>query len=443
MSGISLQHEARSFPEKERPLIWLLEPSCAIPGDEWGYPHGINLSNTLINNGFNVLYWASSFSHATKEQRGCSWEDRKINENLTIRIVPTSGYRRHIGLKRIIWHFQYAYGVWSHAKNDRSPFLIYLPLPMPFGDLVGIWLKKRHKCFLLADLRDLWPELMINLFPIHLRGCIKPFFWPLYKSREYAFKNADAITAPSHEYLKVATKNLKESKKILTSIVNYSGIDVKIFDGLKSDHEVDGHLLKKNTGEIWAICSGTIGDSCDVETLIEASYILEKKFPAIKIIVTGKGPKAHLLEQFKNKLTIKNLFYAGVVDIPVLYRYYYWADIGLSLYREGSTVSMPTKAYEYISAQLPIINSLPGEFQEFIDNHGIGTAYKAEDAVSLAEALSSLAKNREIIEGWKVNLDPLKFYFDMNTQYQKYVNLISNIPCPENSSAAPSKVFTI
>jgi glycosyltransferase involved in cell wall biosynthesis len=104
---------------------------------------------------------------------------------------------------------------------------------------------------------------------------------------------------------------------------------------------------------------------------------------------------------------------------------------------------MPTKAYEYISAQLPIINSLPGEFQEFIDNHGIGTAYRAEDAVSLAEALSSLAKNREIIEGWKVNLDPLKFYFDMNTQYQKYVNLINNIPYPENSLVAPSKVFTI
>jgi len=69
--------------------IWLINPYDAIPDEKWGYKHGMFLANALTASGFNMVYWTSSFSYVIKEQRSKDWEDRVINPQLTVRIVPS------------------------------------------------------------------------------------------------------------------------------------------------------------------------------------------------------------------------------------------------------------------------------------------------------------------------------------------------------------------
>ena len=77
--------------------------------DEGNYRpmRAILLADKLLENGHEVTIISSSFYHQRKIFRTTGFKSIIPKKNLTINLIPSTGYRKHIGLKRllIIYYF--------------------------------------------------------------------------------------------------------------------------------------------------------------------------------------------------------------------------------------------------------------------------------------------------------------------------------------------------
>lgn len=400
--------------------VWIIDPYCAIPNDEWGYMHALSMSETFERGGYQVLYITANFSHATKRKRGGDWEIIPNGISSNILLLPTRIYSEHIGLKRILWLRDFCQALRVVFKSYGKPSLVYYPAPLIFADWFIARMKKKLRFNLIVDIRDLWPELFVNRFGSKtFRLIIKFIVSPIYISRWVAVKSADAITAPSRGYLDKFYRQRKINK-----VVYYSPVDIEKFRAAMAAPSV--LPITKNINEIWVVLTGSIGSNFDLNGLVEAAAIFKLRNRNVKFIVTGDGSKKRdLLDAVANS-GLDNLHYMGVLNYHQLCKVYYYADIGLSAYDRSSTVTMPTKAYEYVSAGLPIVNSLKGEFAKFIDDNRIGFSYAPGNGSDLAECVLRCIADEDVWLILKRNVEKISMLFDKNAQYATYLDIANN-----------------
>jgi glycosyltransferase involved in cell wall biosynthesis len=410
-----------------RKEIWLINPYDAIPGEKWGYKHGMFLADSLSARGYSVIYWTSSFAHAIKTQRSNGWEDRVISPQLTIRIVPSRGYTSHVGLRRVMSLFDFARGVLVKGLHANKPDCLVVSIPNLFGDIFSVWLARKHKAALIIDFRDLWPEIFMIALPKFAQRFSRQLFAPLYWMRAYAFRNADGLTSVCETYRQLALRETPTLKNKPNEVVFHTGVELDSFRDQMANTARDSHVVMKEAGTFWAIYAGTIGNNYDIETLLQASTILHDQAPNLKIIVAGNGPLLTKVQKFIASSKSSNVVYVGVLDMPTLCRYYAYSDIGLSIYSPDSTVAIPAKAFDYFASELPIVNSVVGEFEELLMVNSIGFQYRSGDPISLADVLTEAVSNPSLLFAMKERLSKLAPSFDRKVQYNKLVDLIERV----------------
>jgi glycosyltransferase involved in cell wall biosynthesis len=321
---------------------------------------------------------------------------------------------------------QYARGLWKRGKIAPGPDCIIITIPTPFSDFVAVKLAQRHGAELITDFRDLWPELFTMVFPSKMRLLINVFLYPLYFLRKYAFNNSSAVTAVCETYLKLVHKICPQSANKPSEIIYSTTVQINNFQSMMGNNNGYKPVVKKESDDIWAIYAGTLGNNYDIESLLQASKLLmsDENGNKIKIVVAGDGPLKNRLEQFIEQDKITNLYYVGILNISQLCKYFAKSDIGLSIYAPDSTVVIPAKAFDYFAAQLPIVNSLNGEFADLIQREGLGVQYDAGNPQSLAEALISLAADEERRKSMVDRIGTIAPNFDRDLQYSKILHLL-------------------
>ena len=80
-------------------LVWILQTGEPLQ-IEGGAPRpmrAMNLSNKLVKAGHTVVLWSSAFDHQKKIHRSHNYKTIKVNNNLEIRLLPSSGYKKNMG----------------------------------------------------------------------------------------------------------------------------------------------------------------------------------------------------------------------------------------------------------------------------------------------------------------------------------------------------------
>jgi glycosyltransferase involved in cell wall biosynthesis len=107
--------------------------------------------------------------------------------------------------------------------------------------------------------------------------------------------------------------------------------------------------------------------------------------------------------------------------------FYKLCDIALSTYTKESTVSMPIKAFDYLAAGLPMLNSLGMDLGDMIEDHNLGINYKSGNAVDLFNKLEYLSANTDLLNEMKENCLEFSKQFDAKVLYKEYVNFSETV----------------
>lgn len=410
--------------------IWLFNPYGPIPGEGWRDYRFTMLGKTLAERGHHALWWTANFSHNFKHFRSETWKDLPITCGFQIRLVPTTRYSSNVGLGRVRFESIYAWRTYRRALGLAPPGCIVATDPSQIVGYMAVRLAKRSRVPLILDVFDLWPELFELAFPRNLRPLAPLVFSPLYWLRRHNYARADGLTSLCNTYLEVARKGASRSS-VVPSLTTFNGIDLAAFRALLPDDREMARLrsqMGKEPGDVWAIYTGSLGNNYDIEALLQAGLQLGARATKIKIWILGEGPLRPYVTEFIKAHRLENVAFLGTILEPrELIKLYRACDIALCPYTAESNVGMPNKAYDYMAAGLPMVNSLRGELESFLRERHIGIQYTAGDPDSLAGALLSLAADRELRELMARNSYDAAALFDSHIQYKNYVDLIERV----------------
>lgn len=409
--------------------IWLINPYGPIPGESWRDYRFTIIGETLAAHGHQVRWWTANFSHHFKCFRSKGWNDLDVRPNFQIRLVPTLGYRKHIGLGRVRFELLFAWRMYRRAMKEPSPACIIAVDPPQTIGFLAVRLARRFGIPLILDVMDLWPEIFVLAFPRWLRPLAPVVLCPLYALRRHNLRQASAVTALCNTYLEMA---LKEAPRLehAPSATIFNGVNVGAFRAMNQTSSGVSELAQKigkRPGEVWVIYAGTLGNNYDIDTLLQAAVQLQQRRSRIKIVLVGDGPLRQRITEFIEVHRLSNLIYLGKFDVEDLIRLYQVCDVGLCAYAPESNVAMPDKAYDYMAAGLPIVNSLRGELENFLRDRQMGLQYIAGDARSLCNALEELASDADRRRTMARNSYNTAMMFDGQTQYRKFLEVLQQV----------------
>jgi glycosyltransferase involved in cell wall biosynthesis len=404
--------------------VWILQTGepLHIDGEDQRPMRAMNLSNKLVESGHSVVLWSSAFSHQTKLHRSKGYTSHKINKNLEIRLIPSGGYSRHIGLMRLIDHFQLAWNLKKLLREERDiPDIAFIGYPpIETAAVMSEWLKKREVPMIL-DVKDLWPSMFVDTFP----GVIQPFakiiFYPYFYLARRTINTATAISAMAPAFLDWVLNFSSRRRTSLDQVfrlTSQSGqvSNMELMEATKwwNDLGVNDKIPK-----IFFI--GSFMSVFDFKPVAESA-----RNNTCQFVLCGTGD---YLEEVKNTMQgLNNVIFPGWIDRPKIEALAKMSVASLAPYKniDNYIVNTPNKIVDSLLLGLPILSPLQGEVAALISDSKVGFTYG--ESISLSECIQSLIDDSELQEQMSNNAKELyNKEFEFNKVYDELVHHLENM----------------
>ncbi|MBI1224014.1 MAG: glycosyltransferase [Bacteroidetes bacterium] len=413
--------------------IWLISLFDPTPIDNPISPRFIEIAKAANIAGHSVTHFTSTFRHTNKQHRDTKNFVHIENSQYKVVFSHSLGYNRNLSIRRSIAHRDYAVKLVSEMGKHPKPDIIFISMP-PLSTIYEVvkWGNKMNVP-VVVDIIDPWPDSFIKDVPKILKPLTKIFLWPFYHKLKFSLNNSAAITAISKGYLKWASSFHSKTKKTAPFFlaINLSDIQKELQASLK-------HAAAKDPSILRLIYAGSLANSYDIPTILEAAKILEIKYPRkTKFVITGTGPQKELIESAAEKSP--NISYLGWLSKNELLEQYHLADLGLIQHKNSLTQTVTYKFFNYMSCGLPLLNSLQSEMAEMIVEHGLGLNNMEEDIEGLIENIETYLNDPSLLNSHRKNvLAFTKEFGDTKTVYRNLIAFLeetvsSNFNVPEHS----------
>ncbi len=371
--------------------VWILQTGEPLQIDPFGLRpmRAMNLSTRLIARGHDVTIWSSDFDHFSKSHRFGRPTTLSPSENLTIRLLASSGYKSNRGLARLLDHTILAINLLRELRKENPPDIAFVGYPpIEVAWVMTRWLKKNSVPSML-DVKDAWPEVLMRAFPLKLGKLARFLLSPYFIMMKSVFKNSDFISSISPDFLNWAlsvtgrSKNEFDRVTFLTSPKqNVSSEELTQAEyfwdqlGIFDDNSLRGSYI------------GTLTDALSFERVVEAAIQT-----GAQIVISGTGPKAKQLKELT--AGISNIIYPGWLSSAQAQVLSARSNFLLAPYDDldDFMISLPNKFLDAMSFGRPIFSSLSGYSEGFIRLHKIGDTYSNSTPGSLSKLIFQLSDN--------------------------------------------------
>jgi len=374
--------------------IWIMN-HYAVPPTIGGGTRHFDFAEELVKREYDVTVIASSFDLKTRTERlneGEKYRIENINgvKFLWIRTFPykTNDYKRFINM------ISFAINSYKLLKKFERPDVIIASSVHPFTCIAGYYLARKFNARYIAEIRDLWPETLIDMGAMRKNSLPAKVFYAIEK---FIYDRAEKIIVllpGAGDYIK-SVGNYKDK---IVYIPN--GVLVKRFDDvLKKEMSQDvKDILKEHEDKIKAVYLGAMGPANALHVIIEAAKIIkEKGINNIDILLIGDGPEKERLIKLKEDMQLDNVYiYDPIkkVDVPHLLKN---IDIclfnlkDLDVFKYGIS---PNKMFDYLCSGNPILFSCRAT-NDLVKESGAGISINPESPVEFANALVTLSRMTE------------------------------------------------
>lgn len=308
-----------------------------------------------------------------------------------IKIVRTSIYatKSKDFVKRLRNYLSFTFSsVLSGSKHIDKQDVIITESPPLFLGWSGYILAKRKKAKFVFNVSDLWPESAVKLGVLNNKLFIKMSTW----LEEFCYKKSHAVTGQTQGIVdNIVNRGFDKNKVHLIT----NGVDTEFFKKENRDENFRKELGIENKFSI--VYAGIHGIAQGLEVVIDAAEKL-KDFNDIQFIFVGDGPeKGMLIERTKEK-KLNNVKFLPVQLKPEMPRIIASMDATIIPLKKLDLFkgALPSKMFEALSSELPIVLSVAGEAEKLINNAKAGIVVEPENSDQIAEAILKLYKNKEL-----------------------------------------------
>jgi glycosyltransferase involved in cell wall biosynthesis len=304
------------------------------------------------------------------------------------------------------------------VKNIDLVIATSTPLTIGFPALA---LKKIKKTPYLFEVRDLWPEVPIQMGALNNKLLVKLAI--LFEKKIY--DNAEHIITLSPGMKDgIIKKNISDSK--ITVIPNMSKIN-EFWPREKNESLIKDLGLKLNSFKI--IHFGSIGLANGVFSIIESAKLLNND-PEIEIIFIGGGSQEEAMKTKCEEYNLKNVFFLGEFPMKTTSEIVNFCDISIVSFLDLPILytNSPNKLFDSLSAGKPIIVNSAGWTKDLVENNKCGLYVDPNNPQDFIEKINHLKSNKELLlEMGKKSRDLAINKYDKEILSEKFIEVINSI----------------
>jgi glycosyltransferase involved in cell wall biosynthesis len=310
---------------------------------------------------------------------------RETSDGVSILRVPIYIAANEGFVRRTLSYVSYmASAAWYSTRSAERPGVVVASTPQFFAGLAGWLVSRRLRVPFVLEVRDLWPESIVDVGAIHRGVIVRMFEWletRLYRSADHVVVVSPAFRAHIEER-GVAPARI--------SVVP-NGVDLDGFGRPVEPAALDALRAELGLGaEFIASYIGTVGLAHGVEVILEAAYRCPD--PDIVFLVVGAGAR---WEAVRDEATDRGLTNVRVVEKQPRERigaFYALSDVSLVHLcdRPAFRKVIPSKMFESMATRRPIVLGVRGQAEEILQDAGAGLAVPPEDPDALLAAVRTL-----------------------------------------------------
>lgn len=374
------------------------------------------LADALISRGHEVLWWANAFSHLEKKwifKRDTLFE---INEKYKIFALKGIGYKKNISIARFIDHRIIAWKFKKYAQKMLAPDLIVAASPSHDLAYQAVIFGKKKGIPVIVDIRDDWPDDLLNAFPVWLRKIARLLLSLDFRMFRVAMQEAHGLISTMAHLLNYGLKYAGRTK----------GPNDRVFYigcySSKPSVEIPPKLafLEKIKDKFIVTFVGTLIPTYNPSILIECAEMLLDK--DIHFVIAGDG---ELFQKLKAKAKgLSNLSMPGWLNQKEIDTLLQYSKIGVCT-TPTFIKAFPNKIFTYLSGGLPIIASIQGELRELIEEYQIGFYYPPNDTRVLTDCILKLYMDKNLYK--KTAENAKKIFNKMFNAEKIYPQLVEHL----------------
>lgn len=367
--------------------IWIFN-QYAHPPDLPGGTRHYDLGQELVRRGHRVVIFATSFHHhlhrETRLQPGEKWKIEDVDgiKFVWLRIPPywRNDWRRVRNMVAFMFRaWRLGRKLLKLAPDVGKPDVVIGSSPHLLTPLAAYWVAKHYRAKFVLEVRDLWPQTIIDMGELSEKH---PIIRILQALESFLYRRAAKIITVlprAHEYI---TACRVPQEKIFW-IPN--GVDLSRFEQTA--------VSEIGREDFRVMYLGAHGQANALDVLIHAAKIVQDRgYREIRFVLVGDGPEKPRLIKLARGLALENVEFREPVPksaVPTILR---TADAtvfilhDIALYKYGISLN---KLFDYLAAKKPLI--LAGSpSNNLVEEARCGLTVPPRDPQALAEAIIQL-----------------------------------------------------
>lgn len=294
------------------------------------------------------------------------------------------------GWKRMLGFHQFAWSAAKVGKDLEAPDIIFAThTPLMVG-LSGVLLRRHFGVPFVFEVRDLWPEALVNIGVLRSRIVITY----LKKLSGFLYRTADHLSAASPG-MKEGILQYGIADEKVTVVTNAS--DLEIFGA-----HVDGAGERERLGignRFAIIYFGAHGKANGLDYVLDAAVELKRRGRTnIALVLHGDGgTKLELKERARREGLDNVIFSDPVPSKKQMSRIVASCDVCMTIYRASKEVTWsPNKLFDALAAEKPVLVNVPGWLGQTVEENECGLMTHPTDAGTLVDAVERLEADRDL-----------------------------------------------
>lgn len=365
--------------------VWILNHYAQGPDGSGGTRH-FALARHLPENGWTATIIAASTNHnlGTQSLADGIGKNSQLIDGVRFLRLRAHGYSGN-GAARIRNMLDYTFAVLQrrNLQDLDPPDAIVGSSVHPLAAWAGSVLARRYRVPFVFEVRDLWPQTLIDMGRLKPTSMLAVILRALEKRLYRDAKKIVVLLPRAGDYIE--RLGISADKVVWIS----NGVDLP-----GTEPEL---LPDEPRTEFKLMYFGAHGQANALHTVLEAMKLVATREPSppVRLHLIGDGPEKERLKSRAAELALDNVVFHPPVpkaEIPQLARS---ADAFVlsvrdlpNLYRYGISMN---KLFDYMAAGRPVVLA-SGAFNNPVADAGAGVTVLPENPEKLAEAISALAR---------------------------------------------------
>lgn len=261
--------------------------------------------------------------------------------------------------------------------------------PQFFNGLAGYLVSRLKRAPWILEIRDLWPESIVAVGAITYRPVIRL----LERLESFAYRKATHLVVVTDAFKAHMLARGIPSKKV-TVIKN--GVDFSLYK--EPPHGSLGLLRELGLeGKFVVSYFGTHGMAHCLQTVLEAAQELQDRKDIVFLLV-GDGAERSRLVSMRDEMKLSNVVMLDQQPKEKMPELWSLSNVSLVLLKKSTLFKtvLPSKIFESMAMEKPVILGVEGESAELVMSAGGGICIQPEDGKDLAGQVLKLYRDRTL-----------------------------------------------